>query len=162
MSLVHLHLLLNHLPIVGVPLIAALLMYGMLRRQRDVQRAALAGFLLLAVLTVPAYLTGEPAEEAIEHAPGVASALIDRHETLATIAMILTAGLGVLSALGLFFSRRDRPVPRILLAGGVTLSLLAIGALIPTGYYGGQIRHEEIRSATAPVQGVEVEELPGR
>jgi hypothetical protein len=162
MSLVHLHFLLNHLPVIGVPLVTALLLYGIMRRQRDVQRAALAGFVLLAILTVPAYLTGEPAEEAIEHAPGVAKALIGRHEVLATIAMGLTAGLGLIASLGLFFSRRDRLVPRLLLAGGVTLSLLAIGALIPTGYYGGQIRHEEIRSAGAPVRGMPVEDPPGQ
>ena len=162
MSLVHIHLLLNHLPIIGIPLMTGLLLYGMVRGQRDVQRAALAGFLLLAVLTIPVYVTGEPAEDAIEQAPGVARALIHRHETVATFAMALTAGLGVFAALGLFLSRRDRPVPRLLLAGGVTLAVLAIGALIPTGYYGGQIRHEEIRATRVPVQGVEVEELPGR
>ena len=162
MSLVHLHLLLNHLPVIGVPLIAALLMYGIFRRQRDVQRAALAGFVLVAVLTLPAYLTGEPAEEAIEHAPGVATALIGRHETLATVAMVVTGLLGAWAALGLFFSRRERPVPRLVLSGGVLLAVLAVGALIPTGYYGGQIRHAEIRAAAAPVQGIEVEELPGR
>ncbi len=162
MSLVHLHLLLNHLPIIGVPLIAALLLYGIIRRQRDVQRAALVGFLALAVLTVPVYLTGEPAQEAVEHAPGVATALIGRHEDFATVAMWLTAGLGVLAALGLFLSRGDRPVPRLVLGGGVALSLLTVGVLIPTGYYGGQIRHEEIRTAGAPIRGIEVEELPGR
>lgn len=162
MTLVHLHLLLNHLPIVGVPLVAALLLYGIVRRQRDVQRAAFLGFVLLAALTVPAYLTGEPAEDAIEHAPGVATALIGRHEALAAVAMGLTAVLGAVALLGLFLSRRDRPVPRLLLAGGVTLSLLTIGALVPTGYYGGQIRHEEIRAAGAPVKGMPVEELPGR
>lgn len=162
MTLVHLHLLLNHLPIVGVPLVAALLVYGIMRRQRDVQRAALLGFALIAALTVPAYLTGEPAEEAIEHAPGVATALIDRHETLATVSMVLTVALGVWSLLGLWVSRRERPVPRVLLAGGVALSLLTIGALVPTGYYGGQIRHEELRAAGAPARGLPVEELPGR
>jgi hypothetical protein len=162
MTLVHFHLLLNHLPIVGIPLVAALLGYGMIRRQRDVQRAALAGFVLLALLTVPAYMTGEPAEEAIEHVPGVATALISRHETLATIAVVLTAALGVLASLGLFVSRRGRPVPRAVLAGGVLVAALTIGALIPTGYVGGQIRHEEIRAAGTPVRGIPVEEMPGR
>jgi uncharacterized membrane protein len=162
MSLVHFHLLLNHLPIVGIPLVAALLGYGTIRGQRDVQRAALAGFVLLALLTVPAFMTGEPAEEAIEHVPGVATALISRHETLATFAMGLIAALGVLASLGLFVSRRERPVPRALLAGGVLLAVLTIGVLIPTGYVGGQIRHEEIRSAGAPVRGTPVEDLPGR
>jgi uncharacterized membrane protein len=161
MSLVHLHLLLNHLPIVGVPLLTVLLAYGIARRQRDVQRAALAGVVLLALLTVPAYMTGEPAEEAIEHAPGVATALISRHETLATIAMGLTAGLAVLASLALFLSRRDRPVPRALLAGGVLLAVLTTGVLIPTGYFGGQIRHEEIRAAATPERGIPVEEMPG-
>lgn len=162
MNLVHFHLLLNHLPIVGIPLVAALLGYGMIGRQRDVQRAALAGFVLLALLTVPAYMTGEPAEEAIEHAPGVATALIGRHETLATIAMGLTAALGVLASLALLLSRRGRPVPRALLAGGVLLAVLTTGVLVPTGYFGGQIRHEEIRAAGTPARGIPVEEMPGR
>ena len=162
MNLVHFHLLLNHLPIVGIPLATGLLIYGIGRRQGDVQRAALAGFVLLAVLTIPAYLTGEHAEEAVEHAPGVATALIHIHETLATVAMALTAGLGVIATLGLLLSRRDRPVPRLLLAGGVTLAVLTIGALIPTGYYGGQIRHEEIRAARTAERGMPLEELPGQ
>ena len=162
MSLVHLHLLLNHLPIVGIPLVMGLLVYGIGRRQRDVQRAALAGFLLLAMLTIPAYLTGEPAEEAIEHAPGVATALVHTHETFAAVAMGLTALLGVIAYLGLFFSRHDHPVPRGWLGGAVLAAVLTIGALVPTGYYGGQIRHEELRTAKAPIRGVEVEELPGR
>jgi hypothetical protein len=149
MSLTHLHLLLNHVPIVGVPLVATLLIYGIVRRQRDVQRAALAGFVALALLTVPAYLTGEPAQEGVEHAPGVATALIDRHEDLATLALGLTVGLGVVAAAGLIVSRRERPVPKIILVGGVALAMLAIGVLVPTGYYGGQIRHSEIRSAGA-------------
>jgi hypothetical protein len=70
--------------------------------------------------------------------------------------------LGVIASLGLFFSRHDRLVPRVLLAGGVTLSLLAIGALIPTGYYGGQIRHSEIRAAGEVPRGTPVEDRPGQ
>jgi uncharacterized membrane protein (UPF0136 family) len=168
MDLVHIHLLLNHLPIVGVPLIATLLIYGIVRRQRDVQRAALAGFVALALLTIPAYMTGEPAEEGVEHAPGVATALIDRHEDLATLAFALTGALGVFAAAGLVVSRRERPVPKVILAGGVALAMLAIGALVPTGYYGGQIRHSEIRSAGAggspgvPRAGERTDEEPGK
>lgn len=112
MNLAHIHLLLNHSPIIGVPLVTALLIYGIMRHQRDVQRAALAGFVALALLTVPAYVTGEPAEERVEQTAGVATALIDRHESVAALAFALTVGLGMFAGVGLVLSRRERPVPK--------------------------------------------------
>ena len=41
MNLVHLHLLLNHLPVIGVPIGAALLAWAIFTKERSQQRGAL-------------------------------------------------------------------------------------------------------------------------
>ncbi len=79
MSFVHMHLVLNHVPVIGAGLLVLLLLYGMLRRSNDVVRAALLGFVALALLAVPAYLTGEPAGKAIKGHPGIALGAIEVH-----------------------------------------------------------------------------------
>lgn len=58
----HLHLLLNHVPVVGVPLGLLLLIGAYLRRSEEWKRAALWTFVFLAIMTVPTYLTGPQAE----------------------------------------------------------------------------------------------------
>ena len=56
MNAAHLHLMVNHLPVVGTPVILALLLWGLVRRSRDIQRAALGG----AVVSRGAGLSGIP------------------------------------------------------------------------------------------------------
>ena len=62
MNQVHLHLLMNHLPILGVPFGLLLLCAGMLRQSDELKKAALLTFVVAALLAVPVYFTGEPAE----------------------------------------------------------------------------------------------------
>lgn len=63
----HLHLLLNHIPILGTLLFAPLvLLWGLWRRWREVTQVGVALTVLLALAAVPVYLTGESAEEQLE------------------------------------------------------------------------------------------------
>ena len=66
MNLTHLHLALNHLPVLGPAFALALLLFGVWRRSEDIKKAALGAFLLIAVFSVPAYMTGEPAEDGVK------------------------------------------------------------------------------------------------
>lgn len=158
MTLVHLHLLLNHLPVVGIPLAGALLVSGIAKRNDTLQRTAFAFLLFLAVMTIPVFLSGEPAEESVEHLPGVAETMIERHEDLASVAMGVTALLGVVALVGLVAARGGRAVPRGLAYAGLAATLLAVAVLTPTAYFGGQIRHSEIRADT-PAAGTATEDL---
>jgi hypothetical protein len=140
----------NHIPVIGVPLVAALLAWALLRRSRDVYRVALSAAVILAALTYPVFLTGEPAEERVEDAAWVNEDLIHEHEERAEAALIAVLVTGAIAALGLWRSRGDRPPSRGL--GGLTLAGLAVsaGLLGWTALLGGPIRHDEIRaSATA-------------
>lgn len=144
MSATHLHLVMNHLPILGVPFGIALLSAGVLRHSRELKQAALATFALAALFAVPVYLSGEPAEEAVEHRPGVSKSLLERHEDLALVSLISVSLLGIVS-LGALVGFRGREAPGAVLAVILVLSLASAGSLALTGAAGGGIRHDEIR-----------------
>ncbi len=66
------HLALNHLPIVGTLFVIALLAVAGVRGSGELTRVSLAALLVLALVAVAVYLSGEAAEEAVEDLPGVA------------------------------------------------------------------------------------------
>lgn len=143
MTPAHVHLVLNHAPVVGMPLAALLLVAGIARKSRELQVAALMGIVLVALATVPVFLTGEPAEKQIEHAAGVSEKTIGAHEDAAKWALGATELAGLIALATLMRSRGLR------LAGGLTLlalfaAALAISTLARTAYLGGHIRHPEI------------------
>ena len=80
MTLVHLHLVLNHVPVVGTFVGIALLLVALARRSRELTLASFGVFVASAAVTVPVYLTGEPAEDRVERLAGVSGAVIERHE----------------------------------------------------------------------------------
>jgi uncharacterized membrane protein len=149
MSLVHLHLVLNHVPVIGVALTVPLLLYGLLRRSQDVIRAALIGFVALALLAVPAYLTGEPAEKAIKGHPGTAPAVIEVHENVAGAALAGMELVGAVSLTLLLFSRR-RPLPNAAAVWMLVGAFVLAGLMAWTANLGGKIHHVEASGAGGP------------
>ena len=148
MSSIHLHLLLNHVPIIGTVLGVLLLAVAVARRSDELGRVALWLFALLAGTSVLVFLTGEPAEELVEKLPGFSEALTERHEEAALAATIVMGVVGLFSLVVLAVFRR-RPLARW--ATPVAL-VMALGATAAMGYaanLGGQIRHTEIRAASA-------------
>lgn len=147
MNPAHAHLILNHVPVIGVGLALLLLLYGMARRHDDLIRAALAGFVLLAVIAVPAYLTGEPAEDLVKNHPGTAPAAVEAHEDAAGVAL---AGMGVLglAAVGLLVLYRRRPIGGTAAIAALILAVVLAGLLAWTTNLGGKIHHTEVASGT--------------
>ena len=147
---VHWHLLLNHIPILGTALFAPfVLAWGMARRSRDVIHTGFVLAAVLAVLTIPVYLSGEPAEEQVESASWYNAPRAEVHEERAEAALIVELVTGGLAILGLWLSRGGRPV-RPATSWAVLFSLIVAAVLFGfTAAAGGQIRHDEIRSSQA-------------
>ena len=152
MNLAHLHLMLNHIPVVGTLVAGALFVLALRWRNPQLERVALGFLLAFALLTIPVYLTGEPAEHVVERLPRVAEPVIDRHEhaALATLVAVEVLGASALAGLALF---RRRLLPRAFAVGLVALMGITSGLFDWTGYLGGQIRHTEIRSASSTSAG---------
>ena len=142
----HVHLMLNHLPVIGAPLLLLLLTIGLLRGSRELVTVSLVLVVGLAVATGLVYLTGEPAEELVEHAPWFRDALAEPHEEQATVSLVAMLVTGALAGVAIALRRRPRAGLRLARTvwGGLALSTVLLGW---TGWSGGQIRHEEVRSA---------------
>lgn len=148
MSPVHVHLALVHFPVVGLALVTLLLGWGLVRGSEPARRIALAGLVLVALLALPAYLTGESAEEAVERLPGVSEAVLDRHEDAARPAFVAAQVLGALALVGALAYARRRPATWFVAALFV-IALVSTGLMARAANLGGQIRHTEIRTAAA-------------
>lgn len=152
MTPTHLHLLVNHLPIIGAFLALPLLLIALWRRT---ELGALLGAVLVLALAasgaVVADQTGEGAEHEVEELPGVSETLIHEHEERAEIAMPISlvtavAGLGLLA-----WSWRRGETPRMGAGGLLVAATVSAGAMAWTGWAGGQIRHTEIRAERAGI-----------
>ncbi len=146
MNPTHLHLVLNHIPVLGPMFALGLLLFAFWRRSEDLKRGALGVATIAALAAIPAYMTGEPAEHTAERLPGVSESLIERHETSAAIALTGTLLLGALGATGLIRRRGRHPAPGWFNAS-LIVTLLTVNFLMAwTANLGGQIRHTEIRA----------------
>jgi len=148
MNIVHLHLLLNHLPVVG-SLVALLLFAATFYRNAVSARFALWFAVGLGAVALAVYLTGEPAADTIERVVRIADRDIERHEEAAELATIIAGSLGALALVGLLVFRR-RQIPRWVGAAGLAGMLFLSAAMAWTANLGGQIRHSEIRSTALP------------
>ncbi|MGE0352901.1 MAG: hypothetical protein AB7I33_05330 [Gemmatimonadales bacterium] len=146
MNTAHLHLLVNHLPVLGVLFGVLLLAWAVFRRSPQLTRAALGVFVLAGIAGLVAYLTGEPAEEAVERLSGVSETLIGQHEDAALAATFGAGLLGLLALAGLVAFRRLADLPRWFTGASLAFGLVATGMMAWTANLGGQIRHSEIRA----------------
>lgn len=146
MDTTHLHLLLNHFPIIGTLLGVGVMVYGYLTASNEVKKAALWIWILMALIAIPVFLTGEPAEESVEELAGVSERMIHEHEEAAELAIWMMEALGLLSLLTLLVFKARPALVKTLLPVTIVVSLLSFGTMARTGYLGGQIRHSEIRS----------------
>ena len=146
MNAVHLHLLLNHVPVIGVPIGIALLAWAIGARERGQQRMALALLVVAGLATGLVYLTGDPAEDGVERLAGVSRAMIERHDDFATATVVAAHLLWIMGVITLFLSRQGRPLKRGLVVATLAVGLITSSMLAGTAWLGGQIRHDEIRS----------------
>lgn len=141
----HLHLILNHFPIIGLLFGLVLLAVAQLRQSRDLARTGMFALVVIALITIPVYLTGEPAEEIVEHLPGFSEEILERHEWAALIAIFLTEIVGVVALVGLLVYRPPKQMPGWFLPTLLALCLIAVGWVGWTSSVGGQVSHEEAR-----------------
>lgn len=146
MNWAHVHLILNHIPVVGVAFGLGLLGWSMWRRDVALQRVALTSFVVVALAAIPVYLTGEPAEEIVEHLAGTTESAIESHETAGLAALLVVSLLGAIALVGLLLPLRWS---RVTARAALLVALAGAGLMAWTANLGGRIRHAELRETTA-------------
>lgn len=158
MNLAHIHLMLNHFPVVGITFGFLLLIVSLLKKSKELQEISLWGLVIVSLIAIPVYLTGEPSEEIVEDLAGVSKSIIEQHEEMALISLIAVILSGVAAAAGLFFFRRSTNIPGWLITITLIFSVIAGGLIGKTANLGGQIRHPEIRKDfQLPISDVKIQ-----
>ena len=149
MDATHLHLMLTHFPIVGTVIAIAILAYGLFSSNDQIKKVALFTFIAMAILTIPVFLTGEDAEETVEHIAGVSEQIIEQHEELAEKAIWLMGLLAAFSVASLFAIIKKLSSAKVLSIITLVISLVTFAVFAKVGNLGVQIRHSEIRTSTS-------------
>ena len=152
MNVPHLHLILNHVPTIGTAVAVGLLLLSLLRRNTELTRVSLEVFCVVALLTLPAYLSGVASGMALQQMPEVNAAVIARHHDGALQSSLFMLLTGAVAWLGLWHFRRVARLSNLYITIVVVLSLLTFCGMATTATMGGEIRHPEIlaEGATAP------------
>jgi uncharacterized membrane protein len=149
MNYAHLHLLLNHFPIIGAIVGLGLFLVSFFGQNQDLRRASYIVFVGIALITIPAFLSGFGAQQMIKSGPGVSDALISRHESSALLSMWFMEVTGALALIGLWQSQKtSSPRPWNIIAV-LFFSLLTVGLIARTSNTGGDIRHPEDQTGKA-------------
>ena len=149
MDFPRLHLLLNHFPIIGTIVGLGLFLVSFDGKREELRRSSLIVFVVMALLTIPAFMTGAAAHEKMVDDPNVSNALIQRHEGAAELAVWFMEISGALAVVALWRSiRKERPA-RWNTSGILVFTLLTVGLMARTGNTGGEIRHAEVRAGDA-------------
>ena len=161
MNFAHWHLVLNHFPILGMFFGVIFLAYSMYKKNDQMIVFAQLFFIFILLLTVMAYLTGDPAEEVLKSFPSIYEAnRVDRHEDLALTGLMLTIVLGLLAAVNLKFFREEPKVYKTVVTIQLVFSFMIFIQLVVVGYTGGLIHHQELSSEPIPQKVMEKDTLP--
>jgi hypothetical protein len=145
----HLHLVLNHVPTLGTAVALALLLIALIRRQEALVQLGLEVLFIIAIVTMPVYVTGAAAYHHLRSGADFSDIAARMHQDAALTGFALTEFAGFVAWVALWQSRRIGHAGRGLVAAATVLSVIALAIMGRAATLGGEIRHPEIRAAAA-------------
>lgn len=145
-SMAHIHLLVNHFPIIGSYFVAIMFFVALIFKNVFLQKVSLWFFAGCALFTAVAFASGDGTKAAIQGLPQASSSMLAAHELAARYGLIIMFIAGVLSLGGIILYSKKPTLPIYYRVSLVVVLLVGIGVLSYVGFLGGQIMHTEIRS----------------
>ena len=145
MDWAHLHILVNHFPVILALTGALAIVLALVRGQRGIWLYATVSLTLAALTVIPTYFTGQPAEHALNRPWYVARDAIHTHEDAAKIAALLVMLAGLVALLAwrrLVRYPREVRMPGSLRTALLVTSLAAAGAIVYASWLGDRIVHD--------------------
>ena len=155
MNFAHIHLLLNHIPVIGSTIGFGLFFISLFGKNDDLRRGSLIIFAAMALVAIPAFASGKGAQLMLKEKPGISDAFVERHEGAAMLALWFLEATGALALAGLWQFHRRARMARWNVSAVLIFSLLAVGLMVRTGNTGGEISHPEVRASpdATPTEG---------
>ena len=141
----HLHMVVNHFPIIGTILGLGILIVGIILKNNSVKNTAYALFIVAALFALASIATGDGAEELVEDMPNIGKRIIHEHEEIAEKLAIVLYLLGAISILGIVLNLKNHSKAKFISFVAVIVAIVGTYLTILAGTSGGEIRHTEIR-----------------
>lgn len=146
MNEAHFHLVVNHMPIVGLLIGILILITGLLLKKSEVKLTGLSVLVFSAIASIFAFYTGEGAEEVVENISGISKTLIHDHEELAEKFFTLSLIMGAIALIAFIADLKKFKYAKHLIILALVLSISDMVLAKFVGTSGGEIRHTEIRT----------------
>lgn len=153
------HLVLSHIPPVGVAFCLLLFVFGIVLRSVRVQRLALFFSFLTTLFAVWVYLSGSGLEEVARVTYPGAGDLVTAHAESAGTAFVITIGTGIICFLGLLRGNSIRKLARWYQMIVSLMLIITLALLIGTASIGLRISRpwlQDQAAVTAPLEPAEV------
>jgi uncharacterized membrane protein len=141
MDQTHLHLITNHIAIIGTLFAGIVLFIGLIS---DTVQTRVAAFILMLISSIGGYITfktGHEAEETVEHIKGISEYVIEQHEEFAEKALWFIILLFIASIVGIYAGKKNLPTEKKISWIILLISFISFAIFAWTGYLGGQIMH---------------------
>ncbi len=144
----HLHMVVNHFPIIGTILAIGILIAGLVLKNSTIRNTSYFVFIIAAVFGILSMSTGEGAEELVKDMPDVGWKIIHEHEEIAEKLALLLDVIGVLSVVALYLNFKKNPKEKIVSLIILGIAIASLVVIQKVGTSGGEIRHTEIREGS--------------
>jgi len=146
MNPVQIHLMLAHLPVVGMLASISLLIVAMAAKSELLFKTACGFILACALFAAGCYLSGPPSYEIIEAAELAEEEIVERHALFGQVSFVGMILLAAVTLAGIIqYFQGERP-GRALRTALLAAAILMAGLLVWTAHEGGEIRHPELES----------------
>ncbi len=141
----HLHMLVNHFPIIGTIIGLGILLVAFFRKNKTLQNTAFSLFIIAAVFAAISMFTGEGAEHQLINQKLADHPIIHEHEEAAEKLALALYILGLLSITGIYMNLKNKAKANVMAFLIIIVAVIAVLFATQAGATGGEIRHTEIR-----------------
>ena len=139
----------NHVPTVGSVVALALLILGYARRNEHLKHVGLELLFVIAVLTLPVFVSGVAAHRELREIKEVSDDAIRIHQDVALFGFAWMEIAGFAAWVALWQWRLRGAAARGLVPVATALLIVSLAVMGRAANLGGEIRHPEIRAADA-------------
>lgn len=139
MNAVHVHLIVNHLPMAATLFGCILLAYGWTKKSEPLVNAALCTFMAAAAVVAVVYFTGAEAEDVLLPAYGLKATRIHAHSLAGELTVYACAANGLIAYAAYELYRERKPAASKVILALAVVSVAVTVMMIWTGWSGARI-----------------------
>ena len=146
MNPAHIHMVINHIPIIGIGFVILLLVIALFQKSSELTDISMIFVILIAIATIFVHQSGESAEEFVEGKPGFSDQLVLAHDVAADLAFVFVEAVGVLALMTMIVRRYYKKLGKVLTLATLLGIIAGGGLIVRAANLGGKINHPEISS----------------